>query len=186
MVYINAICHPGLAELPQAQASQRAYWGTAGRGSAHIEGRTSRDALDHLYWINDLDDNEERRGIFKINNNSITKNECHLANYMLPHQSDFSKKTTVIYSVWGTQASQGRRGFVPWGLPGPTPGAAALSLENEGDCRMGGGSALGIETDPWYAFNTSISPALSSMVFFLPLMSPSRTCYAPVARITLR
>ena len=62
MVYINAICHPGLAELPQVQASQRAYWGTAGRGSAHIEGRTSRDALDHLYWINDLKGNDEKRG----------------------------------------------------------------------------------------------------------------------------
>ena len=46
----------------QVQASERAYWGTTGRGSAHIEGRTSRDALDHLYWINDLKGNDEKRG----------------------------------------------------------------------------------------------------------------------------
>ena len=125
MVYINAICHPGLAELPQVQASQRAYWGTAGRGSAHIEGRTSRDALDHLYWINDLDDNEERRGIFKINNNSITKNESHLANYMLPHQSDFSKKTTVIYVLkqYFRQRSRHKRARVCSSRAGSCPGA---------------------------------------------------------------
>ena len=138
MVYINAICHPGLAELPQVQASQRAYWGTAGRGSAHIEGRTSRDALDHLNWINELDDNEERRGIFKINNNSITKNESHLANYMLPHQSDFSKKTTVIdvLKQYFRQRSRHKRarvcssraGSCPGAFQGQPAGAATLPL----------------------------------------------------------
>ena len=119
------VCHPGLAELPQVQASQRAYWGTAGRGSAHIEGRTSRDALDHLNWINDLDDNEERRGIFKINNNSITKNESHLANYMLPHKSDFSKKTTVIYGLkqYFRQRSGHKRARVCSSRAGSCPGA---------------------------------------------------------------
>ncbi|CAH0368863.1 unnamed protein product [Pelagomonas calceolata] len=92
MVYINAICHPGLAELPQVQASQRAYWGTAGRGSAHIEGRTSRDALDHLYWINDLDDNEERRGIFKINNTALLKTNVILQITCFPINLTLARK----------------------------------------------------------------------------------------------
>ena len=80
---INDICHPGLADLPQVKASERTYWGTTGRGSAHAEGHTSRDALDHLYWINDLEGNDETRGIFRIHDNKITQNQPHLSNYML-------------------------------------------------------------------------------------------------------
>ena len=75
-----------------------------------------------------------------------------------------------------TEASQCMlkpREFVPWGLPGPTLGRRDAA-ENEGGCSDGaegrGGAhrlhvspsyaafrtALGIETDPWHAFNTSI------------------------------
>ena len=38
------------------------------------------------------------------------------------------------------------RGFVPWGLPGPTRGrrdAAALASKTKGTARMGGGSGWG-------------------------------------------
>ena len=111
---INAICHPGVADILEVKASERAYWGTTGRGSAAIEGHTSTDALDHLYWVNDLEGNNETRGIFRVQNKRITHNQPHLANYMLyflivnEHLLDLMIKF-YKYPLRGKQESRSRK-----------------------------------------------------------------------------
>ena len=54
------------------------------------------------------------------------------------------------------------RGFVPWGLPGPTRGrrdAAALASKTKGTARMGGGSAWGPQI-PRFPFLCSLPDGL--------------------------
>ena len=75
------------------------------------------------------------------------------------------------------------RGFVPWGLPGPTRGrrdAAALASKTKGTARMGGGGRVGVgPTDytyplpmqpsgrPWAPKRTPGKLIMSSIIFFM-------------------
>ena len=73
------------------------------------------------------------------------------------------------------------RGFVPWGLPGPTRGrrdAAALASKTKGTARMGGRVGVG-PTDytsplpmqpsgrPWAPKRTPGKLIMSSIIFFM-------------------
>ena len=88
------------------------------------------------------------------------------------------------------------RGFVPWGLPGPTRGrsdAAALASKTKGTARMGGRVGVG-PTDstfplpmqpsgrPWASKRTPGMRLIPTLYF----SSPVEPAMPPVARITLR
>ena len=70
------------------------------------------------------------------------------------------------------------RGFVPWGLPGPTRGrrdAAALASKTKGTARMGGRVGVG-PIDSTFPFLCSLPDSLGHRNGPLYFFLPSRTC----------